>query len=131
MLVAQDIFLRVHLDTAALVAHIDEHAFAHVAMRSDAARDGDLAAFGVIRPCGVAGFGWGKFVFERINALGAQGREFGFALFDQGIQRVLLLFHLQTERNTNFRGMSKFLQRGFACSYEWDTAAVGRCDVRK
>ena len=48
LLVAEDIFLRINLDAPALVAHVNEHGFAHVAVRGDAAGDGDFAAFGVI-----------------------------------------------------------------------------------
>jgi hypothetical protein len=48
LLVAEDVFLRVALDASALVAHVNEHGFAHVAVRGDAAGDGDFAAFDVI-----------------------------------------------------------------------------------
>ena len=48
LLVAQHILLRINLDAPALVADIDEHALAHVAMGGDAAGHGDFAAFDVI-----------------------------------------------------------------------------------
>ena len=48
LLVAEDIFLRVNLDAPALVAHVNEHGLAHVAMRGDAAGERDFAAFGVM-----------------------------------------------------------------------------------
>ncbi len=83
LLVAQNIFLRIDLDAAALVAHVNEHALAHVAVRGDAAGHGYFAALGVILTRIGAGFGWRKFVLERVNALGAQRGEFGLALFDQ------------------------------------------------
>ena len=53
LLVAEDVFLGVDLDASALVAHVDEHAFAHVAMGGDAA--GDVVAIDVARHLGVAG----------------------------------------------------------------------------
>ena len=77
------IFLRVNLEPAALVAHVNEHGFAHFAVRGDAPGDGDFAAFGVIVARMLAGFRRRKFVFERVNALGAQRGELGLALFDQ------------------------------------------------
>ena len=46
LLVAESIFLRVNLDASALVAHVNEHGFAHVAVRGDAAGDGDLGVLG-------------------------------------------------------------------------------------
>ena len=46
LLVAERIFLRVNLDAAALVAHVNEHGFAHVAVRGDAAGDGDFGVLG-------------------------------------------------------------------------------------
>ena len=82
-LVTKDIFLRVTLDAPALVAHIDEHGFAHVAVRGDAAGYGNLAALGVISARLGAGFGGRELVLERVNALAAQGGELGFALFDE------------------------------------------------
>ena len=48
LLVAEDIFLRINLDAPALVAHVNEHGFAHVAVRGDAAGHGHFAAFGVM-----------------------------------------------------------------------------------
>jgi hypothetical protein len=79
---------RGHLDAssafrAAAVPNVNEHALAHVAMRGDASRHGDLAAFGVIRAGGVAGFRRCEFIFEGVNAFRAQGGEFGLALLDQ------------------------------------------------
>ena len=56
MLVAEDIFLRVNLDPAALVADVNEHGLAHVAVRGDAAGERDFAAFGVIFARALAGF---------------------------------------------------------------------------
>ena len=83
LFVAENIFLRINLDAPALVADVNEHGFAHVAMRGDAPGQRHFAAFDVIGAGGIAGFGGRKFVLERINALGAQGGEFGLALFDQ------------------------------------------------
>ncbi len=40
LLVAEDIFLRVSLDAPALVADVNEHGLAHVAVRGDAPGDG-------------------------------------------------------------------------------------------
>ncbi len=83
LLVAQNIFLRVTLDAAALVAHVNEHGLAHVAMRGDAAGHGNFAAFDVIAARPGAGFAGREFILERVNALGAQGGELGLALFDE------------------------------------------------
>ena len=69
LLVAEDIFLRIDLDAPALVAHVNEHGFAHVAVRGDAAGHGHFAAFGVILSRVGARFGRREFVFERVNAL--------------------------------------------------------------
>ncbi len=77
------IFLRVNLDAPALVAHVNEHGFAHVAVRGDAAGHGHFAAFGIVLPRVGAGFGRREFVFEWVNALRAQRGELGFALFDE------------------------------------------------
>ena len=82
-LIAQNIFLRINLDAPALVAHVNEHGFAHVAVRGDAARHGHFAAFGVVFPRVGAGFGRRELVFERVNAFGPQSGELGFALFDE------------------------------------------------
>ena len=46
LLVAQHILLRVNLDAPALVADVNEHGLAHVAMRGDAAGDAKPRAFG-------------------------------------------------------------------------------------
>ena len=84
LLVAEDIFLRINLDAPALVAHVNEHGFAHVAVRGDASGDGDFAAFGVILPRVAAHDSRRReLVFERVNALGAQRGELGLALFNQ------------------------------------------------
>ena len=48
LLVAEHILLRIDLEPPALVADVDEHALAHVAMRGDAAGQGHFAAFGVM-----------------------------------------------------------------------------------
>ncbi len=83
LLVAQDIFLRVSLDASALVADVNEHGLAHVAMRGDASGQRHFAAFNVIVARRLAGFRRRKFIPERVNALRAQGGELGLALFDQ------------------------------------------------
>ena len=72
LLVAEDVFLRVNLDAAALVAHVNEHGFAHVAVRGDAPGHGHFAAFRVIVARLLAGFRGRELVFERENALGLQ-----------------------------------------------------------
>ena len=58
LLVAEDIFLRVNLDAPALVADVNEHGFAHVAVRGDAAGERDFAALGVMFARVLAGFRW-------------------------------------------------------------------------
>ena len=63
LLVAEHIFLRINLDAPALVAHVNEHGFAHVAVRGDAAGEGDFAAFDVIRARGVRRFRSGVNLF--------------------------------------------------------------------
>jgi len=73
LVVAEDVFLGVDLHAAGLVADVDEHGLAHVAVGGDAAGDGDFAAFHVVFTGGVAGFGGGELVFEGVNALFAQG----------------------------------------------------------
>jgi hypothetical protein len=83
LLVAEDVFLRVNLDPPALVAHVEEHGFAHVAVRGDAAGERDFAAFGVMFAGVPAGFAGRELVFERVNALRAQRGELGLALFDE------------------------------------------------
>ena len=83
LFVAEDVFLRVNLDAPALVADVHEHGFAHVAVRGDAAGERDFAALGVILARVGAGFAGREFVFERVNALGAQGVKLFAALFDQ------------------------------------------------
>ena len=83
LFVAENIFLRIHLDASALVADVNEHGLAHVAMRGDASGERHFAAFDIICARGVAGFRRRKFVLERVNALGAQRGELGLALFDQ------------------------------------------------
>ena len=83
LLVAENIFLRVGLDAPALVADVNEHGLAHVAMRGDAPGQRNLPALEVIRARGGAGFAGGEFILERVNAFGAQGGELGLALFDQ------------------------------------------------
>ena len=56
LFVAEDIFLRVNLHAPALVADVDEHGFAHVAVRGDAAGERDFAALGVMFAGVRAGF---------------------------------------------------------------------------
>ena len=88
LLVAEDVLLRVGLDASALVLHVDEHGLAHVAVRGDAAGDGDGAALGVVRARGGAGLAGGELVLKRVDAFGAQGGELGLALFDERIRVV-------------------------------------------
>lgn len=83
LLVTEDILLSIDLDAAALVLQVNEHALSHVAMRRDTPGDGNFATLDVIAPRHMAGFSGRKFIFERVNAFGAQSREFGLALFDQ------------------------------------------------
>ena len=67
----------------ALIADVDEHALAHVAVGGDAAGHGDLAALGVIGAGLGAVFGGRELVPERVDALGPQGAQLGLALLDQ------------------------------------------------
>jgi hypothetical protein len=83
LLVAEDIFLRVSLDASTLIAHVNKHAFAHFTVRGDATGHGHFTAFGVMVARLLAGFAGCEFVFERVNALGAQRSQLGLALFDQ------------------------------------------------
>ena len=83
LFVAQNILLGVSLDAPALVADVNEHGLAHVAMRGDAPGERDFAAFGVIGASHSAGFRRRKFILERVNTLGAERGELGLALFDQ------------------------------------------------
>ena len=76
------------MEAIALVADIDKHALAHITVGSDSSGDGDFPAFGVGGFRGGAGFGGGEFVFEGIDAFGAQGRQLGLALLDQRIGLV-------------------------------------------
>ena len=86
--VAKRVFLGVCLDAPALIAHINEHGFAHVAVGGDPARDRNPGIFrqftrGKLRPR-LPGAGVGReFVFERENALGFKRFELGAALFNQ------------------------------------------------
>ena len=52
------IFLRVNLEPAGLVAHVNEHGLAHFAVRGDAPGDGHFAAFGVICRAPACRFLW-------------------------------------------------------------------------
>ena len=99
LLVTENIFLRINLDPPGLVAHVNKHAFAHVPMRGDASGDRDFAAFCIIVPGLTAGFAGRELVLERVNALGAQRCQLGFALLDQGVQWMLLLFHTLSQAN--------------------------------
>ncbi len=83
LLVAEDVFLRVDLHPPALVANVHEHAFAHVAVRGDAAGERDFAALGVVLARVLAGFPGRELVFERVNTPGPQRGELGLALFNQ------------------------------------------------
>jgi hypothetical protein len=65
-----------------LISHINKHALAHVAMSRNSSRHCDFAAFGIVRARLSAFLGRREPVLERVNALGAQSSEFGFALFD-------------------------------------------------
>ena len=90
LVVAENVFLRVALDASALISHVNEHGFAHVAVRGDAASDGHAMAFrqraGIEAAAGGIAFGVRrKFVLKRVNALGAQGVEFFSALLDERI----------------------------------------------
>ena len=94
LLVAKRLFLRVNLNPSALVFDVDELALAHVAVRGDASCQRDFPALTIIGARLGALFGGCEFVFERINAFGAQRRELGFALFNQRIRVVRA--HLQS-----------------------------------
>ena len=59
LLVAEHVLLRIDLEPPALVAHVDEHALAHVAMGGDAAGHGHFAALGVIGAGLRRRFPWG------------------------------------------------------------------------
>jgi hypothetical protein len=83
LLVAQDILLRVSLNAPALVADVNEHGLAHVAMRRDAPGQRHFAAFNVIGTGGGARFAGREFILERVNALGAERGQLGLALFNQ------------------------------------------------
>jgi len=48
LLVAKNVFLRINLHPPALVADVEKHGFAHVAMRGDAAGERDFAALGIL-----------------------------------------------------------------------------------
>jgi hypothetical protein len=83
LFVTENIFLRISLNASALVFDINEHAFAHVAVRSDAPGERDLATFSIIGAGLGTSFCGCELVFERVNSFGSQRRELGFALFDQ------------------------------------------------
>ena len=83
LLVAQHVLLRIDLQAAGLVAHVNEHALGHVAVSGEAAGNGDLAALGVLGARFSALVGGGELVLERVKPLRPQGGEFCFALFDQ------------------------------------------------
>ncbi len=83
LLVAEDVFLRVDLHPPALVADVEEHGLAHVAVRGDASGERDFAAFGVLFARVPAGFAGRELVFKRVNALRPQRGELGLALFNQ------------------------------------------------
>ena len=83
LLVAKDIFLGIDLEAPGLVAHVNEHGFAHVAVRGDAPGHGHFAAFHVMLASLFAGFRGGEFVLERKNAFGLQRFELGLALFNE------------------------------------------------
>ena len=88
LLVAENIFLRVNLDASALIAHVNEHGFAHVAVRSDAPGHGHAMAFGqragIEAAAGGVAFGVGReLIGERENAFGLKRFELGLALFDE------------------------------------------------
>ena len=81
--IAEDVFLGIALDAPALVAHVNEHGFAHVAVGGDAAGHGDFAAFHIVAARLLAGFAGGELVFKGENAAGFQRFELGLALFDE------------------------------------------------
>jgi hypothetical protein len=83
LIVAESIFLRVNLDAPVLVAHVNKHAFAHLTVRGNAPGHSHFTALGVIIMRLPAGFAGREFIFERVNALGAQRGQLGFALFNQ------------------------------------------------
>ncbi len=68
LFVAEHVFLGINLDAPALVLDVDEHAFAHIAMRGDAPGERDFAALDVIGPRLGAGLGGLKFIREGVDA---------------------------------------------------------------
>src|SRR5258707_12716622 len=72
LLVTEHVLLGVHLDSAALVAHIDEHALAHVPVGGYPAGDGYLAPFDIVPTRLPAFFSRDKLVLEGVNAFCAE-----------------------------------------------------------
>ncbi len=83
LLVAQRVFLGIDLQSAALVAHVDEHALAHIAVGGHPAGDSHFAAFGIIRARLGAFFRGRELILERVNTLRPQRGQFSFALLEQ------------------------------------------------
>ena len=83
LLIAQNIFLRINLDSATLIFDVDKHALAHFPMRGDAPSERDFAAFDITGASLAAFFFWRKFIGKRVDAFGAKSRQFYFSLFDQ------------------------------------------------
>src|SRR5436190_11507363 len=82
LFVAENILLCIDLQTPALVAHVNKHALAHVAMGGNAAGDCYLAPFDIVAARFRAFLRRREFIFERVNAFCTQRHQLGFALFD-------------------------------------------------
>ena len=82
LLIAQNVLLRVHLQTPGLVAHVNEHALTHVPVSGDPPGNSNLAPFHVVgaRPSTtIAGF---EMVPEGIDTARPQSCQLGFSLVD-------------------------------------------------
>ena len=83
LLITQNVFLSIDLQPPALIAHIDEHALAHIPVGSNPAGDGHLATLRIVGARFGALFFRGELISKWIDPFGPQGSEFCFALLNQ------------------------------------------------
>src|SRR5258705_508880 len=82
LLITEGLLLGIDLNTAGLVLDVDELAFAHVAMGSNAAGERDDAAFSIFGACLGTFLGGHELVGERIDSFSTESGQFGPSLFN-------------------------------------------------
>src|ERR1035438_3571561 len=107
-IIAECVFLRVTLDASTLVTHVNEHGFAHVSMRGNAAGDGNFRVLGQraafkFRARLTRADVRREFVFARVNACGAQGGENAIARDTTGASTATDTRYLVTARRGTAR----------------------------